>query len=388
MPKHEWIHNLRQKIVFKRANPKTDGSQAHRRYETYKTMMTVGTALAAGAARGDLKYDWARGFMTLRAARTSKQKRVKRVKDSAQAGKQATHHTLHRQQSPPRRFSSSSPTKSFNCIIPLGTRCVVANTLISRSMRVYSLPFDFCYTCSEMLVDCLRTDFKQLLDVKQLVEAEVDNGGVGHKLYSSMLSRRVVFPHHDPLNNKSHRQSYKRKIQRFRKVAALPGRKLMVLAEVCSSQATLTKARDAFNGGGEIIQLFNALSRVCNVFDLQVIIVVTGKASRNQGQQAPRVRPVFKHQQGRANLIVHELHCVGDCTGAYLRSSKDEDKFCRLIMNGRTFQLAPDPLQEDSFEQAERKRRSVTVDRIFKTPKYSLTCSPTSAIERFNAAIA
>ena len=45
-------------------NPKKRGSASWDRYERYKSARTVGEFLDAGGTSGDLRHDWARGYVT------------------------------------------------------------------------------------------------------------------------------------------------------------------------------------------------------------------------------------------------------------------------------------------------------------------------------------
>jgi hypothetical protein len=49
-------------IAFQQENPKRVGTNGWTRYEKYKTAKTGKEALALGAAKGDLMYDWKKGF--------------------------------------------------------------------------------------------------------------------------------------------------------------------------------------------------------------------------------------------------------------------------------------------------------------------------------------
>ncbi|CAK9028019.1 Poly(A) RNA polymerase GLD2-A [Durusdinium trenchii] len=53
---------LDEPIEFLQVNPKKAGSTSFDRYEKYKMGKTVREALALGAAKGDIAYDWPKGF--------------------------------------------------------------------------------------------------------------------------------------------------------------------------------------------------------------------------------------------------------------------------------------------------------------------------------------
>jgi len=53
-------------IRFQQANPKLKGSKSFDRYELYKRTKTVGSAIAAGAKKADIRFDYERGFLVRR----------------------------------------------------------------------------------------------------------------------------------------------------------------------------------------------------------------------------------------------------------------------------------------------------------------------------------
>lgn len=62
-------------------------------------------------------------------------------------------------------MSSSPPPFSF--IVPLGLRCLTAETFKRRSLRSFALPMDWIYSSLPMVLDCIATNFSSLLDPTQ-----------------------------------------------------------------------------------------------------------------------------------------------------------------------------------------------------------------------------
>eukprot|EP00931_Biecheleriopsis_adriatica_P018440 TRINITY_DN12928_c0_g1_i1.p1 TRINITY_DN12928_c0_g1~~TRINITY_DN12928_c0_g1_i1.p1 ORF type:complete len:292 (-),score=79.17 TRINITY_DN12928_c0_g1_i1:29-904(-) len=56
------LPNPDEAIVFCQTNPKKAGGTAWDRYESYKKAKTVKEAMELGAAKGDIAYDWKKGF--------------------------------------------------------------------------------------------------------------------------------------------------------------------------------------------------------------------------------------------------------------------------------------------------------------------------------------
>ncbi|CAE7639127.1 unnamed protein product [Symbiodinium pilosum] len=63
-PKKASESSNKRKLRFVQENPKTPGSNAHKRYEAYKKARTVQEFLDLGGAKGDLNWDRASGFLT------------------------------------------------------------------------------------------------------------------------------------------------------------------------------------------------------------------------------------------------------------------------------------------------------------------------------------
>merc|ERR1711957_553564 len=52
-----------ESISFEQTNPKAEGSLSHKRYQKYKKAKTAEQAMRLGAAQGDLKHDFGKGYL-------------------------------------------------------------------------------------------------------------------------------------------------------------------------------------------------------------------------------------------------------------------------------------------------------------------------------------
>lgn len=59
------VSNENEVTFTVRTNPKREGSKAHSRFADYMGTETVESYLAAGGTKGDLKYDWEKGFIDI-----------------------------------------------------------------------------------------------------------------------------------------------------------------------------------------------------------------------------------------------------------------------------------------------------------------------------------
>merc|ERR1711862_924838 len=66
-------------------------------------------------------------------------------------------------------------------------------------------------------------------------------------------------------------------------------------------------------------------------------------------KRRPKAPVVLRSRLSMANgsdkVVVHELHCVGACTGLKFKYVADEQALGVLYVGKRTFDLAPDPLK-------------------------------------------
>jgi len=63
---NEVVINDDTKITFNvKKNPKREGSKSHSRFQKYMGSKTVSEYLERSGTKGDLKYDWEKGFIQI-----------------------------------------------------------------------------------------------------------------------------------------------------------------------------------------------------------------------------------------------------------------------------------------------------------------------------------
>merc|ERR1712232_1060666 len=135
----------------------------------------------------------------------------------------------------------------------------------------------------EMVIDCIRDDFKKFLDIKLLKSVGAGyKVQVGHKVYGQMLGRDVIFPHHDPRS--ADRDRFQRSTSRLLNILQLKLRKLFCFGDIVQSQRALDEFRGTNGTGEKVKQLFDAIqAKGVTNFELVVIAICTGSASAARG---------------------------------------------------------------------------------------------------------
>eukprot|EP00811_Abedinium_folium_P036651 NODE_9340_length_1431_cov_3.224693.p1 GENE.NODE_9340_length_1431_cov_3.224693~~NODE_9340_length_1431_cov_3.224693.p1 ORF type:complete len:428 (+),score=114.53 NODE_9340_length_1431_cov_3.224693:91-1284(+) len=248
--------------------------------------------------------------------------------------------------------STSANSNAFAHTLSLGSRCLVANTFRESGLRMYAGPFDWIYSSAEMVRHIIEDDFAAFLNLPELVYT---GDAVGHRIYSEMLGRSVIFPHHDPRTK--HRAQLVRQVERFRRILADDGWKLFVHCAVASTELALAQARSPEACGcseAEVLQLFDMLRRRgAHNFELVSVRVAHGSASAAVAAGKALQAPITKHVRtlsaaGSTRLTMFELHCVGGSTGLRLKSPADTQALRQLFKKGRNFDVVPDPLGCDA----------------------------------------
>jgi len=240
------------------------------------------------------------------------------------------------------RTSTSRNVKPYEHVMSLGARCLMSDTLLTEGFRNYAGPFDWIYTNMDMVVDCIRDDFKKFLDLKLLKGAGAGyKVQVGHKVYGPMINRDIVFPHHDPRS--ADRERFQRSTSRLLNILQLKLRKLFCFCDLVKSQRALDEFRGTDGAGEKVKQLFDAMqAKGVKNFELVVIAICTGSASAARGSPLVRRHAIVQDVK-TCRLQVQELHCVGACTGLKFKQKADSKTLGAIIREGRKFAIRADP---------------------------------------------
>lgn len=113
---------------------------------------------------------------------------------------------------------------SYTHVCSLGTICHTGRFMQRLKIKNTSYPFDWVFSDSKGVIDCLQDGFDKLLDPKYYVDIKnkYSDRSCGHSLY-----HEDFFFHKDPRNEDDH-QYYKRCVDRFKKLCDSQEKKLFI----------------------------------------------------------------------------------------------------------------------------------------------------------------
>lgn len=233
-------------------------------------------------------------------------------------------------------------------IVALGCRCAQSSIFKTLGHRRYACPFDWIFSCPEMVLHCLEDDFKCFLDRNLMyVNGELfDSIGlppgsaprqrklIGHTVYSEMLQgvgRGTIFNHRNPLEIESDHEYMIRSVDRFRSVLKSPDRKLFVVLNINPRLWNETALR----------QLFLSLAERTDNFELVAL-----NCQLELGQQASLAQPqrICHESINSAQLDMWNVPCAGANSGSYFRDALDAQRVQDIVLAPYEFKLSADPL--------------------------------------------
>ena len=142
-------------------------------------------------------------------------------------------------------------------------------------------------------------------------------------------------------------ESSDRRGERFEQVLKSDKRKFFIMCKLIKSHKAAKKAEAT--GNKHSTHMFNVLQKEkCTNLELLGTKVIYEHPSKAKGGKKPKVELLntLSRTKGQSSLIAFDFHGVGGCTGFRMKNKKDETALCKLIRNGRTFELAGDPLAD------------------------------------------
>ncbi|CAE7037651.1 unnamed protein product [Symbiodinium sp. KB8] len=267
--------------------------------------------------------------------------------------------------------SSKARKQTFGHVVPLGGSCLIAKHLQNKGIRICKFPFDWMYSTPYLVRHALLDDFKAFLDTTKCESGtgqSEEKCGTIHRVYRRMQStkaKNVVFPHHQlwsgARNGSRDRSSYRRSVERLRRVLRSGARTLFVAA-LDAEAKNLEKLRDerwqpeGEGSGGrgcrgcpvppsggpelcsraEVSRLFECLkSKKKGPFHLEVVYLL--KHSRQKG----RKQVILQKSAKDRSLRITEMSCKGDHTGLAFREDGDMLAFHKLITDSSCRRFKP-----------------------------------------------
>ena len=104
-------------------------------------------------------------------------------------------------------------------VCSLGSLCHTSQMLKQNKLKKCSYPFDWIFSTSDVVIDCIKDDFKKFLDKSYYISK---GGYAGHSIYNSLN----MFAHRDPLTNEDDYNYYIRCVDRFKQLLQYEENKL------------------------------------------------------------------------------------------------------------------------------------------------------------------
>jgi len=100
----------------------------------------------------------------------------------------------------------------FKNVCSLGNLCHSSYLLKEIKLKKESYPFDWVFSNFDIIIDCIKNNFKEFLDKDYYIKLD-DINKCGHKKYCNSF-----FNHRNPLINEQDYEYYKRTVDRFNKL--------------------------------------------------------------------------------------------------------------------------------------------------------------------------
>ena len=183
----------------------------------------------------------------------------------------------------------------INYTCSLGKICHSSEILKKNMHKTCSYPFDWIFSNSKMIIDCLEDNFNIFLDKSYYIN--ISNKRCGHAYYNREIVNhyfrlnQVLFNHHNPLNNENDYNYYTRCVNRFRELLNCEESKLFIIININQDDVN----EDQKN---HIIEFNNKFSKYTKNYKLLFIYHIKNK---------PNNYHEFTHVDNIDFLVLHTL---------------------------------------------------------------------------------
>lgn len=174
--------------------------------------------------------------------------------------------------------------EAVKAVISLGDHCFTSTALKLAELRTYSGPFDWIFSSPDMVIHCLKDDFKTFLDRRFHEAIPVDKRWDGpdvnlanHIFYKDNYGVNSVFNHHDPITEEGYAY-FQRCVEWFRKVSTSGQRNLFLMVSPHSNKTAeqfheLSRCLKLISDKNELLFLATA-DRPVDRFDVSEISIL------------------------------------------------------------------------------------------------------------------
>lgn len=204
---------------------------------------------------------------------------------------------------------------TINYTCSLGTLCQSSQILKKNMYKTCSYPFDWIFSSSYIIIDCLEDNFNTFLDKSYYIN--ISELQCGHSKYSYNM-----FNHHNPLINEDHYNYFIRCVNRFKTLLQKPEHKLFLMTFV-----NLDIIDE--NTKNEIIDFNNKFSKYTSNYTLLIIFHIRNKQENHH---------IFTYND---NIHFLELNTLSESSGLHFWNENDNNYLDNIIKSNYDFSILP-----------------------------------------------
>ena len=211
---------------------------------------------------------------------------------------------------------------SYTC--SLGKLCHSAEILKRNKYKLYSCPFDWIFSNTDIIIDCMKDNFSTFLDKQYYVSKNPTQNrpyNCEHTKYN-FNNNNNMFNHHDPLKYEEHYNYFVRCVDRFKTLLKKQEHKLFIM--------TFTNLENIDeNVKNKIVEFNNNFSKYTSNYTLLVILHIKEKEQNNH---------IFTYND---NLHFLELHTLSHSDGVRFNNNNDNIYLDNVINSTYNFNIIP-----------------------------------------------
>ena len=194
-------------------------------------------------------------------------------------------------------------------------QCRNNETMKRCNLKTCSYPFDWCFSDTGVVIDCIKDDFKVYLDASYYIH--ISENKCGHSKYGHNM-----WWHHNLITNENHYAYFARCVDRFKKLLKLKHRKMFVITFVNGEYGSY---EDNFNE--KVIEFNNELQKFTENY---ILLAITNKITQNKQSHA------FKYED---NIHFLTLNTLSKSNGGQFLNDGDNTYLDNLLRKTYTFNL-------------------------------------------------
>lgn len=203
----------------------------------------------------------------------------------------------------------------INYTCSLGILCHSSQILKRNMYKTCSYPFDWVFSGTNIIIDCLEDNFNTFLDKSYYIN--ISESECGHSKYSYNM-----FNHHNPLIHEEHYNYYIRCVNRFKILLQKPEHKLFLMIFV-----NLDSVNE--NTKNEVIDFNNKFSKYTSNYTLLVIFHIRNKQENHH---------MFIYNN---NIHFLELNTLSESSGSKFFDENDNIYLDNVIKSNYDFSILP-----------------------------------------------